>query len=256
MADKTELPATIAEALPVIIQPEDVLAAAQHAAQILIKTVDQTAMVVKLKREGKMTKYLRLEAWGILGSFARSFYGGVVAPKTYEATPIIEDGAAIGWRARADALCRDAVIAGAEAVVMRTEKQWTSKPDFQLASMAQTRAAAKAMRNALGWIVALASKADYATTPAEEMEDEAAEPARPKVKEIPAEEPEGPPPDMEGPPTDMYIYILTKIEDATTPADLKPIPAEISQSGLKDDEQLTLKQHYNRKQQELSRKSH
>ena len=41
-------------------------------------------------------------------------------------------------------------------------------PQFQLRSMAQTRAGAKALRNALAWVVVLAG---YAPTPAEEMED-------------------------------------------------------------------------------------
>lgn len=41
-------------------------------------------------------------------------------------------------------------------------------PNFQLRSMAQTRAGAKAMRNALSWVVVLAG---YRPTPAEEMPD-------------------------------------------------------------------------------------
>lgn len=43
-----------------------------------------------------------------------------------------------------------------------------SVPLFQIASMAQTRAAAKALRNVLSWVVALAG---YGTTPAEELDD-------------------------------------------------------------------------------------
>jgi len=41
-------------------------------------------------------------------------------------------------------------------------------PQFQLRSMAQTRAGAKALRNALAWVVVLAG---YAPTPAEEMDE-------------------------------------------------------------------------------------
>lgn len=43
-----------------------------------------------------------------------------------------------------------------------------SVPQFQLRSMAQTRAGAKALRNALGWVVVLAG---YKPTPAEEMDN-------------------------------------------------------------------------------------
>src|SRR5262249_27437128 len=49
------------------------------------------------------------------------------------------------------------------------EQNWAKKPLFQLRSMAQTRACAKAMRNVLAWVVVLAG---YAPTPAEEMTGE------------------------------------------------------------------------------------
>ena len=51
-------------------------------------------------------------------------------------------------------------------------------PQFQLRSMAQTRAGAKALRNALAWVVVLAG---YAPTPAEEMDDIA--PSRPRAED-------------------------------------------------------------------------
>jgi hypothetical protein len=47
-----------------------------------------------------------------------------------------------------------------------TEPNWANKPEFQLMSMAQTRAAGKVLRLLLGWIVTLAG---YEPTPAEEM---------------------------------------------------------------------------------------
>jgi hypothetical protein len=50
---------------------------------------------------------------------------------------------------------------------MRDEKNWATKPEFQLRSMAQTRACAKALRNAFAWIPVLAG---YEGTPAEEMD--------------------------------------------------------------------------------------
>jgi hypothetical protein len=50
-----------------------------------------------------------------------------------------------------------------------TESNWANKPEFQLMSMAQTRAAGKVLRLLLGWIVTLAG---YEPTPAEEMIDE------------------------------------------------------------------------------------
>lgn len=65
------------------------------------------------------------------------------------------------WEERQDgkgkAPKKEKIVAGEESV-----------PLFQLASMAQTRANAKALRNILSWVVVLAG---YGTTPAEELDD-------------------------------------------------------------------------------------
>ena len=50
---------------------------------------------------------------------------------------------------------------------MDDEKKWKDSPAFQIRSMAQTRAAAKCLRNVLAWVVVMAG---YAPTPAEEMD--------------------------------------------------------------------------------------
>ncbi len=56
------------------------------------------------------------------------------------------------------------------------EPNWRGKPEFQLASMAQTRAAGKVLRLLLGWVVTLAG---YEPTPAEEMISEPTPPNTP-----------------------------------------------------------------------------
>jgi hypothetical protein len=73
-----------------------------------------------------------------------------------------------GAKARAEVvdLRTGQVVGGAEAYCMRDEENWAVKPWFQLASMAQTRAGAKALRNVLAWVVVLAG---YRPTPAEEL---------------------------------------------------------------------------------------
>jgi len=73
-----------------------------------------------------------------------------------------------GAKARAEVidLRTGMVVGGAEAYCMRDEENWKEKPWFQLASMAQTRAGAKALRNVLAWVVVLAG---YRPTPAEEL---------------------------------------------------------------------------------------
>jgi hypothetical protein len=68
------------------------------------------------------------------------------------------------------------VVGAADAIVMRDEdvggkQRWLQAPAFQVASMAQTRAGGKALRQPLGWIMRLAG---YEATPAEEMDEGAA----------------------------------------------------------------------------------
>lgn len=106
-------------------------------------------------------QYLEFEDWQTVGKF----YGYSV--KTGEAQPIEVSGVN-GAKATAVLLDREGrVVGGAESYCLRDEPNWAKKPWFQLASMAQTRAGAKALRNTLSWVVVLAG---YKTTPAEEME--------------------------------------------------------------------------------------
>jgi hypothetical protein len=56
------------------------------------------------------------------------------------------------------------------------EPNWRGKPEFQLASMAQTRAAGKVLRLLLGWVMTLAG---YEPTPAEEMAHDPTPPSTP-----------------------------------------------------------------------------
>jgi hypothetical protein len=86
-----------------------------------------------------------------------------------ESTKFIEYGAVQGFEARAIAIRADGMeISAAEAMCLNDEPNWKSKPLFQLRSMSQTRACAKALRNVLAWVVVLAG---YRTTPAEEIKD-------------------------------------------------------------------------------------
>ncbi len=58
------------------------------------------------------------------------------------------------------------VISSAENQCTRREKSWSSRDDYAIRSMAQTRTLAKAYRGALGFIMSLAG---YQATPAEEI---------------------------------------------------------------------------------------
>jgi hypothetical protein len=91
-----------------------------------------------------------------------------------------------GWEARVEArTLAGQVVGAAEAECLRTEKTWSSRDDYALRSMAQTRAVSKALRGPLGFVVTLAG---YEATPAEEMPAEgftASQPAEPKGVQVP-----------------------------------------------------------------------
>ena len=59
------------------------------------------------------------------------------------------------------------VVGSGQALCSSLEKNWKGKDEFQISSMAQTRATGKAARLSFSWIINLAG---YETTPAEEME--------------------------------------------------------------------------------------
>ncbi len=138
--------------------PQAVIDSAVEAAKALTRVVSQKKKPVILNDE----QYLEYEDWQTLAQFF-----GVTAI-TGEAIPVDIDGVK-GAKAVAKLINfkTGMIIGGAEAYCLRDEPNWKSKPWFQLASMAQTRAGAKALRNRFAWVAVLAG---YRPTPAEEME--------------------------------------------------------------------------------------
>ena len=174
----------------VFLQPEVVLENARIAAKALASVISQKPKPVMMNEE----QYLEFDDWQLCGQF----YGYTV--KTGDAVPVEIDGVK-GAKANADLIDfkTGAYVGGAEAYCMRDEEHWNTRPKyewrgegkdrkrvkvgdevvpwFQLASMAQTRAGAKAFRNRLAWVVVLAG---YRATPAEEMTEST---VRPVVEE-------------------------------------------------------------------------
>jgi hypothetical protein len=148
------------EGLPALIrEPSEVLASAHVAAKALVGVINQKKHKIILNGE----QYIEFDDWQTVGEF----YGYSV--QTNAAEPIEIEGVK-GAKAKAQLLFMRTgeVVGGAESYCMRDEPNWKTKPWFQLASMAQTRAAAKAFRNRLSWVVVLAG---YKTTPAEELDN-------------------------------------------------------------------------------------
>jgi len=139
-----------------IFNPEGIIEQARRAADALKKVVESKPKKVIINGE----QFLEFEDWQTLGYF----YGFTV--ETGGAKEIIREGKIVGYEAKSTVYRSGIKVGGAEASCLRTEKNWQDKPEFQLKSMSQTRAAAKGLRNVLAWVAVLAG---YKPTPAEEM---------------------------------------------------------------------------------------
>ena len=179
MAEQRGLTTQDTATVGMVLNPVVVLDNAREAARSLEDVISKKAKPVIMNGE----RYLEFEDWQTCGQF----YGYTV--KTGGAVLVEIDGVK-GAKATADLIDikTGMYLGGAEAYCMRDEEKWNTRPKyewqgeganrkrvkvgeevvpwFQLASMAQTRAGAKALRNRLAWVVVLAG---YRPTPAEEM---------------------------------------------------------------------------------------
>lgn len=170
--------------LSVARPPDQVLAEAQSAARALQEVISKKSSPVIFNGE----RYLEFEDWQTIGKFY-----GVTAKVVH--TGYLDLGSAQGFEATAVAFHPQTGmnLSSAESICMNDEKNWSFKPLYQLKSMAQTRACAKALRNVFSWVVVLAG---YKPTPAEEMEEvtlslppsrtEKVSPATPPMPDVPA----------------------------------------------------------------------
>lgn len=138
--------------------PEIQMAFAIKAANALMKAVSQKKNPVMIRGE----QYIEYSDWQILARFF-----GATASVAWSKKLMNDKGEFIGYEARSEVLHNGLVISSAEAMCMKSEKNWSARDEFMLRSMAQTRACAKALRNAYGWVAELAG---LRSTPAEEMD--------------------------------------------------------------------------------------
>jgi hypothetical protein len=161
--------------------PNEVLEEAHIAAKALQKVIESKNSPVIFNGE----QYLEFEDLQTLGRF----YGITVKSTSSQ---YVQYGDATGFEAHAEAIIVSTgqIISSAQAMCLNDEERWSTRPKyewqtneetgrrqrvkigeepvpfFQVRSMAQTRACAKALRNVLSWVVVLAG---YRPTPAEEM---------------------------------------------------------------------------------------
>jgi hypothetical protein len=160
--------------------PLAVLDDAMRAAKALQTVIDGKKKPVKFNGE----TYLEFEDWQTCGRFY-----GITAKVEHTTLIQLPDGTR-GYEAHAVAIYvpTGQVVSAADAMCLNDEDKWSHRakyewvngvrtkmgmepvPLFQLRSMAQTRACAKALRNVMAWVVVLAG---YRPTPAEEMPEDA-----------------------------------------------------------------------------------
>lgn len=144
-----------------------------RATQTLWKTDDPTTVLEKatqtanalapvLRDKGMLAQiqgrdYVLYEGWVTLGSMLGVTPVGVWTRRVDN-----------GWEARVNAQTLDGrVIGSAESMCLATEENWKDSDEFAIRSMAQTRAASKALASVLRFVVTLAGMEG---TPAEEMQ--------------------------------------------------------------------------------------
>jgi hypothetical protein len=132
--------------------PYEIVANAAQTAQALAEVIKKQKLDVSI--QGR--RYVKVEGWTLLGTML-----GVFPVCTW--TRQLENG----WEARVEARTLvGAVVGSAEAMCVRSERSWASRDDYALRSMAQTRATSKALRQPLGFVMAMGG---YEATPFEEM---------------------------------------------------------------------------------------
>ena len=161
-------------------------------------------------------QYIEFEDWQTIARFYNITVGCEMTQ------PIMRDSKMFGYEARAFVYNQQGVkISSAEASCTRDEVNWKVKPEFQLKSMAQTRASAKALRNVLAWVVVLAG---YKATPAEEMNDRNYSNNKDAFTPPPAK----PAPPRPATPNLDKLKVILKREGATKPHEIKEVIEKLS----------------------------
>lgn len=164
--------------------PQQKLEQGKSAAKVLMTVANPVTI------NGKA--YLRYEDLQTIAAFFQCTAG------TSDPEYIEVDGVK-GYKANAKVRNKDGIVISTASAFCLREGNWADRENFALASMAQTRAAAKALRNAFGWIVTLSG---FEATPAEEMTFQSTN----NVKEQHQ-------PEVDAPATDKQLNTLTNLLD-------------------------------------------
>lgn len=135
-------------------KPSELVKKATAVANSLSPIIDKKQLFTMISNK----KYVQAEGWTTMGAMLGAF------PEV-EWTKKLPNG----WEARVNIrTLQGQIISSAEAMCTRDERNWKSRDEYALRSMAQTRATGKAFRLPFAWIMTLAG---YEATPAEEMSE-------------------------------------------------------------------------------------
>jgi hypothetical protein len=154
------VPVEVSASPALLFRATEPTAVIDQATKVANALADVIRKQVLFKHIGNKDHVL-VEAWTLCGSMLGVF------PICVWSRPV-EYGGVQGWEARVEArTMQGQVIGAAEAACMRDEENWSSRADYALRSMAQTRATSKALRLPLGFVMTLAG---FDATPYEEMD--------------------------------------------------------------------------------------
>lgn len=175
-------------AVPALEEQRQVLANAAALAEQVARIVKENGLSMKFGANPR--EYVRVEGWLTISRVQNEQPHAKVEGVVRDPESGHETIHARAWLTNA----QDQVVSLADGYCSTEEPGWRDKPFYARASMAQTRAIAKAMRLRHAWVMVLAG---YAPTPAEEMSEELAaagapEPAAPgPLRRAPAAGPRG-----------------------------------------------------------------
>lgn len=140
-----------------IVRPltqNQIIEAAASTSKLLVDVIEKAKLYSMIQQK----KYVRVEGWETLGALLLCS-SEIVKSEEYKN----------GYRAEAIIKNQDGkIISNGIGICLRSEKNWSSRDDFAICSMAQTRAIGKAYRLGFAWIMSLAG---YEVCPAEEMDE-------------------------------------------------------------------------------------
>lgn len=165
-----------APAVPALEEQRQVLANAAALAEQVARIVKENGLSMKFGANPR--EYVRVEGWLTISRVQNEQPHAKVEQVVRDPESGHETIHARAWLTNA----HDQVVSLADGYCSTEEPGWRDKPFYARASMAQTRAIAKAMRLRHAWVMVLAG---YAPTPAEEMSEDlvapgASEPGAPR----------------------------------------------------------------------------